>query len=53
MKGLTIKGVVCIMFGIANKNYVIRPDSNSYLILYIHNNLREHQDMLLGHVQDL
>ena len=23
--------VVCIMFGIANKNYVKRPDSNSYL----------------------
>ena len=23
--------VGCIMFGIANKNYVIRPDSNSYL----------------------
>ena len=22
---------VCIMFGIANKNYVKRPDSNSYL----------------------
>ena len=24
-------GVVCIMFGITNKNYVKRPDSNSYL----------------------
>ena len=23
--------VVCIMFGIANKNYVKRPESNSYL----------------------
>ena len=23
--------VVCILFGIANKNYVKRPDSNSYL----------------------
>ena len=23
--------VVCIIFGIANKNYVKRPDSNSYL----------------------
>ena len=23
--------VGCIMFGIANKNYVTRPDSNSYL----------------------
>ena len=31
MKRLTINCVVCIMFGIVNKNYVIRPDSNSYL----------------------
>ena len=31
MKRLTIKCVVYIMFGMANKNYVIRPDSNSYL----------------------
>ena len=31
MKSLTLKCVVCIMFVIANKNYVIRPDSNSYL----------------------
>ena len=31
MKRLTIKCVACIMFGIANKNYVKRPDSNSYL----------------------
>ena len=32
MKSLSIKCVVYIMFGIANKYYVIRPDSNSYLV---------------------
>ena len=26
MKRLTIKCVVCLMFGIANTNYMIRPD---------------------------
>ena len=49
MKSLTIKCVVCIMFGIANKNYVIRPDS----YLGPQSLDREHDDRLLGHVQDL
>ena len=45
MKRLTIKCIVFIMFGIANKNYVKRPDPNSYL-----DHLREYQGMLLGHI---
>ena len=49
MKMLTIKYIVCIMVGIANQNYMKRPNSNSYFYLKV----REHQGMLLGHVQDL
>ena len=32
------------MVGMANKNYVKKPASNSYFYLYV----REHQGMLLG-----
>ena len=39
------------MFGIANKNYMKRPDSDSYLGQQSH--LREHKGTLLGHVQEL
>ena len=52
MKRLTIKCVVCIMFGIAYKNNVIRHDSNSYLGQQ-NFRFREHEGRLMGHAHDL
>ena len=46
--------VVCITFGIANKNHVKRPSSNTCFNIWVNSfEVREHQCMSLGHVQDL